>query len=147
MCERGGRRGGEGEGGRERGEGEGGRERGGRERGEGERGEGEGGGRGERGGERERERWGEGGRGGECNATNLICRKTQNTICTFNERYRRREERSKQGQTNNKAKQHSTPKAVIFPKKNELPRVGLEPTTLYTTQSALPAELHVHVYT
>ena len=40
------------------------------------------------------------------------------------------EERSKQGQTNNKAKQHSTPKAVTFPKKNELPRVG-----------------HVHVYT
>ena len=43
---------------------------------------------------------------------------------------RRKEERSKQGQTSNKAKQHSTPKAVIFPKKNELPRVGLEPTTL-----------------
>ena len=40
--------------------------------------------------------------------------------------------RSKQGQTNNKAKQHSTPKAVIFPKKNELSRVGLEPTTLTT---------------
>ena len=33
---------------------------------------------------------------------------------------------SKQGQTNNKAKQHSTPKAVTVPKKNELPRVGLE---------------------
>ena len=30
---------------------------------------------------------------------------------------RRKEERSKQGQTNNKAKQHSTPKAVTFPKK------------------------------
>ena len=29
---------------------------------------------------------------------------------------RRKEERSKQGQTNNKAKQHSTPKAVTFPK-------------------------------
>ena len=39
---------------------------------------------------------------------------------------RRKEERSKQGQTNNKAKQHSTPKAVTFSKKNELPRVGLE---------------------
>ena len=38
------------------------------------------------------------------------------------------EERSKQGQTKNKAKQHSTPKVVTFPKKNEL---GLEPTTLY----------------
>ena len=32
------------------------------------------------------------------------------------ERCRRKEERSKQGQTNNKAKQHSTPKAVTFPK-------------------------------
>ena len=32
----------------------------------------------------------------------------------FNERWK--EERSKQGQTNNKAKQHSTPKAVTFPK-------------------------------
>ena len=40
---------------------------------------------------------------------------------------RRKAERSKQGQTNNKAKQHSTPKAVTFPKKNELPRVELEP--------------------
>ena len=45
---------------------------------------------------------------------------------------RRKEERSKQGLTNNKAKQHNTPKAVTFPKKNELHRVGLEPTTLYT---------------
>ena len=44
------------------------------------------------------------------------------------------EGRSKQGHTNNKAKQHSTPKAVTFPKKNELPRVGLEPTTLYTLE-------------
>ena len=41
-----------------------------------------------------------------------------------------KEERSKQGQTN-KAKQHSTPKAVTLPKKNELPQVGLEPTTLH----------------
>ena len=38
---------------------------------------------------------------------------------------RRKEERSKQGQTNNKVKQHSTPKAVTFLKKNELPQVGL----------------------
>ena len=30
------------------------------------------------------------------------------------------------------AKQHSTPKAVTFPKKNELLQVGLKPTTLYT---------------
>ena len=49
---------------------------------------------------------------------------------------RRKEERSKQGQTNKKAKQHSTPKAVPFPKKNELPRVGLKPTTLYTPDRA-----------
>ena len=40
---------------------------------------------------------------------------------------KRKEERSKQGQTNNKAKQHSTPKAVTFPKKNELPRVERNP--------------------
>ena len=51
-----------------------------------------------------------------------------------------KEERSKQGQTN-KAKQHNTPKAVTFPEKNELPRVGLKPTTLHSRQSALPAEL------
>ena len=56
------------------------------------------------------------------------------------ERFRRKEERSKQGQTNNKAKQHSTPKAVTFPRKNELPRVGLEPTTVYVPFSGeLPA--------
>ena len=48
-----------------------------------------------------------------------------------------KEERSKQGQTNNKAKQHSTPKAVTLLKKNELPRVGLKPTTLYTLDGAL----------
>ena len=36
----------------------------------------------------------------------------------------------------NRAKQHSTPKAVTFSKKNELPRVGLEPTTLYTLDRA-----------
>ena len=48
-----------------------------------------------------------------------------------------KEGRSKQGQTNNKAKQHTTPKAVTFPKKNELPQVGLEPTTLYTLDRAL----------
>ena len=45
--------------------------------------------------------------------------------CTwFNER--RKKEASKQDQTNNKAKQHSTPKAVTLPRKNKLPRVGLE---------------------
>ena len=53
---------------------------------------------------------------------------------------RRKEERSKQDQTNNKAKQYSTPKAVTFPKKNELPQVGLEPTTLYTL------DLYMYMY-
>ena len=51
-----------------------------------------------------------------------------------------KEERKKQAGLNkqtNKAKQHSTPKAVTFPKKNELPRVGLEPTTLYSLDRAL----------
>ena len=47
-----------------------------------------------------------------------------------------KEERKKQARSN-KAKQHSTPKAVTFPRKNELPRVGLEPTTLYTLDRAL----------
>ena len=46
-----------------------------------------------------------------------------------------KEERSKQGQTNN-AKQHSTPKAVTFLKKNELHRVGFEPTILHTLDRA-----------
>ena len=57
---------------------------------------------------------------------------------------RRKEERSKQDQTNNKAKKHITPKAVTFPKKNELPQVGLESTTLYTTERStteLPRQL------
>ena len=48
---------------------------------------------------------------------------------------RRKEERSKKGQTDNKAKQHSKPKVITFPKKNELPRVGLKPTTLYALDS------------
>ena len=50
---------------------------------------------------------------------------------------RRKKEASKVKQTNNMAKQHSTPKAVTFPRKNELPQVGLEPTTLYTLDRAL----------
>ena len=54
-------------------------------------------------------------------------------VIHVNERCRRKEERSKQGQTNNMAKQHNTPKAVIF----QLPRVGLEPTTLCTLDRAL----------
>ena len=56
---------------------------------------------------------------------------------------RRKEGRSKQGQTNNKAKQHSIPKVVTFPKKNELPRVGLEPTTLYMYMYSYIAQMYV----
>ena len=48
-------------------------------------------------------------------------------------------ERSKQGQTNKQGKATQHTKAVTFPRKNELPQVGLEPTTLYTC-------IHVHVY-
>ena len=55
---------------------------------------------------------------------------------------RKKEERSKQCQTNNKAKQHSTPKAVTYPNKNELPRLGLEPTTLYTLDRVSAAHVH-----
>ena len=47
-----------------------------------------------------------------------------------------KKERSKVKQTN-KVEQHSTPKAVTFPRKNELPQVGLELTTLYTLDRAL----------
>ena len=50
---------------------------------------------------------------------------------------RRKKKASKVKQTTLKAKQHSTPKAVTFPNKNELPWVGLEPTTLYTLDRAL----------
>ena len=42
---------------------------------------------------------------------------------------RRKEERSKQSQINEKAKQHSTPKAVTFPKNNELPCVHVHACT------------------
>ena len=55
-----------------------------------------------------------------------------------------RGEEERKEEASNKAKQHNTPKAVTFPKKDELPWVGLEPTTLYTLHSrqiALPAEL------
>ena len=48
------------------------------------------------------------------------------------ERCRRKEGRSKHGHINNKAKQHNTPKAITFPKKNELPQVGFH--------------IHVHVH-
>ena len=48
---------------------------------------------------------------------------------------RRKEERSKQGHTNKKVKQRSTPKA--FPKKSEPSRVGFDPTTLRTPDKTL----------
>ena len=52
------------------------------------------------------------------------------------------EERSKQGHTNNKAKQHSTPKAVTFPKEKLAASGGTQThDTLHSRQSALPAEL------
>ena len=54
-----------------------------------------------------------------------------------------KEGRSKQGQTNNKAKQRSKPKAITFPKKNELPQVVLEPTTLYTLDRAHVECIHI----
>ena len=49
---------------------------------------------------------------------------------------RRKKERSKQGETNKqgKATQHTQ---GSLPRKNELPQVGLEPTTLYTLDRAL----------
>ena len=51
-----------------------------------------------------------------------------------------KEERKKQARSNKQTRQSNTartPKAVTFPKKNELPRVELEPTTLYTLDRAL----------
>ena len=45
-----------------------------------------------------------------------------------NEICRKKEEASKVIQTTRQIKQNDTPKAVTFPKKNELPRVGLKPT-------------------
>ena len=53
--------------------------------------------------------------------------------------------RKEESQTNNKAKQHSTPKAVTFPKKNELLQVGLEPTKLYTLDTYI--HIYMHIYT
>ena len=55
-----------------------------------------------------------------------------------------KEGRKKQARSNEQIRQSNTAhsrQAVTFPKKNELPRVGLEPTTLYSRQSALPTEL------
>ena len=59
-----------------------------------------------------------------------------------------KEDRKKQARSNkqtNKAKQHSTPKAVTFLRKNELPRVGLEPTTLHTLDRAQYMYMYIHL--
>ena len=45
---------------------------------------------------------------------------------------RKKEERSKEGQTNNKAKQHSTPKAVTFPKEKRAASGGTRTHNMYT---------------
>ena len=58
-------------------------------------------------------------------------------VHVFNERWEGRKKEARKVKQTNKAKQHSTPEAVTFPEKNELPRVGLEPTTLYTLDTAL----------
>ena len=52
---------------------------------------------------------------------------------------RRKKERSKQGQTNKQTRQSNTahPRQSLSLEKNELPQVGLEPTTLYTLDRAL----------
>ena len=47
---------------------------------------------------------------------------------------RRKKERSKQGQTNKQGKATQHTQGSHFPIKNELPQVGLEPTTLYTNK-------------
>ena len=48
-----------------------------------------------------------------------------------------KEGRKKQGMSNKQDKATHHTQAVTFPKKNELPQVGLEPTTLYTLDRAL----------
>ena len=49
----------------------------------------------------------------------------------------RKKERSKQGQTNKQGKATQHTQGSHFSKKKELPRVGLEPTTLHTLDRAL----------
>ena len=53
--------------------------------------------------------------------------------------------RKKQARSNtqSKATQHSTSKAVTFPKKNELPQVGLEPTILSLMLTTCIMYIHV----
>ena len=66
-----------------------------------------------------------------CNADHNPC-----TIIQVHVREMRRKKEASMVKQN-KAKQHSTPKTVTFPKKNELPRVGFEPTPLHTLDRAL----------
>ena len=56
----------------------------------------------------------------------------------------RKKEASKVKQTTIKAKQHSTPKAVTFPKKNELPRSGTCTCRVYIHVYILSINVHVH---
>ena len=60
---------------------------------------------------------------------------------------RRKKERSKQGQTNKqgKATQH-TQGSHFFLRKNDLPQVGLEPTTLHTLDRALYHLSYMYMY-
>ena len=50
-----------------------------------------------------------------------------------------KEERKKQARSNKQTRQSNTahPRQSLFLEKNELPQVGLEPTTLYTLDRAL----------
>ena len=50
-----------------------------------------------------------------------------------------KEERKKQAKSNKQARQSNTahPRHSLFLERNELPQVGLEPTTLYTLDRAL----------
>ena len=50
---------------------------------------------------------------------------------------RRKEERKKQARSNKQGKATQHTQGSHFSKKNELPRVGLEPTTLYTLDRVL----------
>ena len=56
-----------------------------------------------------------------------------------------KEERKKQARSNKQTRQSNTahPRQSLFPRKNELPQVGLEPTTLYTLDRALYQLIHV----
>ena len=58
-------------------------------------------------------------------------------ICKYKALLCRRKEEASKVKTNSKAKQQKKTKAVTFPKENELPRMGFEPTTLHTLDRAL----------